>query len=241
MKRILLLLISLIFFQSCEVDDTDDICSKNCTSIIGKVIKADGAGIPNVKVTFSFEQFAPYSYTRYIAETYTDENGNYELIGFIKDSELGLSKSFRISLEVDPIENSLDGIYLKPSELAHHTVPRFNEIIISGVENRNQIEIVDFIVPFKSAMTVHLNNFEPIENFDNFQFRCDVQYGFENQKIPIYFGEAEQMNQEFNFTTGIGINSVKIYKVKNGLIDYGETQEVIISENPSNIILEFDY
>lgn len=241
MKKFILLILTFSLFQACEVDDTGETCSDKCTSVIGKIIRADNTGIPNVKVTFSFVQFAPYSYTRDIAETYTDDNGNYEIIGFIKDRELGELNKFLVSVEIDPIENALSDIFLKPSELLPQTVPSVNEIIIPGVDNREQIQIVDFTVPFKSDLTVRLNNFQPIESVDNFRFRCDVQYGFENQKFSVNFDETEQVNQEFNFVTGIGANSVRIFKIKNGSSMNGETQEVVVTDNPSNITLDFEY
>ena len=241
MKKVVLLILTLSFFQSCEVDDTGEICSDNCTSVIGKVIRADNTGIANVKVTFSFVQFAPYSYTRNIAKTYTDDNGNYELIGFIKDRELGELNNFRVSVKIDPIENALNDDFLKPSVFQPHILPDINEIIIPGVNNREQIEIADFIVPFKSDLTVRLNNFQPIESVDNFRFRCDVQYGFVNQKFLVNFDETEQINQEFNFVTGIGANSVRIFKIKNGSSMNGEPQEVIVTDTPSNITLDFEY
>jgi len=86
-----------------------------------------------------------------------------------------------------------------------------------------------------------LNNFQPIEDVDDFRYQCKVQYGFENQKFPVQFGEAEQVNQEFNFVTGIGANSVRIFKVKNALVVNGEMQEVVITDNPSNITVDFEY
>jgi hypothetical protein len=240
MKKYILLISIFSLFQACEVDDTADTCSDNCTSVVGKIIRADNVGIPNVKVTFSFVQFAPYSYTRNIAETYTDENGNYEIIGFIKDRELGPQYSFRISTNIEEIENSLEDDFLKPSELIQQIAPQVNETIISGITDRSTIEIVDFIVPFKSDLTVRLNNFLPIEDIDKFQFESTLEYGFREQFFPINYDRAVDLNDEFNFNTGIGLNKVKIRKRKNGVFST-ETQEVNITENPSNIAIDFEY
>jgi len=94
MNKIIFLLLAFSLFQSCQVDDSAKGCNENCTSVIGRVVRADNTGISNIKVAFSFVQFVPYNYTRNIAETYTDENGNYEIIGFIEDRELGINENF---------------------------------------------------------------------------------------------------------------------------------------------------
>lgn len=240
MKKFVWLALIFSLFQACEVDDTAETCSDNCTSVIGKIIRADNTGIPDVKVTFSFVQFAPYSYTRNIAETYTDENGNYEIIGFIKDRELGPTYSFRILAEIEQIENSINDNFVKPSEIIPQVAPRVNETIISGITDRSTIEIVDFIVPFKSDLTVRLNNFLPIEDIDKFHFESTVEYGFREQFFPINNDRAVTLNDEFSFNTGIGLNKVEIRKWKNGIF-FTETQEVNITENPSNISIDFDY
>jgi hypothetical protein len=57
----------------------------------------------------------------------------------------------------------------------------------------------------------------------------------------VNFDEAEQVSEEFNFITGIGANTIRIFKIKNGLSINDEAQEVIVMTNPSNITLEFDY
>jgi hypothetical protein len=242
MKKIALTLFVLLLFQSCEteVDDTDKVCSENCTSVIGRIARADNTGIPNVKVTFSFLQRAPYDYVRHIAEAYTDNNGNYEIIGNIKDRELGTNKEFKISVDIEQIEDALSNNFLKPSELLEEIGPKVDEIIIPGVENREQIEIVDFVVPYRSDLTINLNNFQPIEQVDQFIFTNRVEYGFENQKIMVKYGRTETLNEQFSFTTGIGINKLKISKFKNAIFET-ETQEVEITETPSNMVLNIEY
>jgi len=146
----------------------------------------------------------------------------------------------KISVDIEQIENALDDNFLKPSELLQEVVPRVDEIVISGITNREQIEIVDFIIPFKSDLTINLNNYQPIEQIDRFSFENRVEYGFEHQKILVKFDRVEEVSGQFNFSTGIGINELRVYKTKNA-IDATEIQEINIIENPSNIILNFEY
>jgi hypothetical protein len=240
MKSVYFILI-LLLCLSCEEDDTNLICSTDCTTVTGKIIRADGSGIKDVKVTFSFVQFAPYRVTRNISESFTNQNGEYEIKGFIKDRELGTLNNFRISVDINSIENSLGNDYLKPSELIPETAPSVNEIIIDGINNRDPIEIVDFIVPLKSDLTINLNNFQPVGLADRFGFNCKAQYGFADQKFPVIYQETSQINSQFNFVTGQSENTVNVFKIKNNMVEPNIRQNVNITSNPSNQELSFDY
>ena len=241
MRKIFYYLTLLLICISCSTDDTDETCNSDCTTIYGKIIRADNTGISDVKVTFSFVQFAPYSYQRNIAVAYTDENGDYEINGFIKDAELGIIKNFQITIDIEKVESLLTDNFLKPSELLQEIVPTVNELVISGVVNRNEpINIVDFTVPYKSNLTVNLNNFEPPLQYDLFGLTNHVEYGFENQKMLTTFENVNQLNTEYNITTGIGNNELEIRKVKNGSITR-ETEIVMINSSPSNLILTYEY
>jgi hypothetical protein len=237
----LLAFILIIQFTSCEKDDSNSVCNGNCTTIKGKIVRADNSGIEGVEVIFSYVFFAPYSYRRVIAKTKTDENGNYEMQAFLKDSELGTSEKFQILVDKVKIENSLTANYLKPSELLQEIVPKIEEIIIPGIENRNEIiNVPNFKVPYKTDLTIKLNNYISVVPTDSFGFEHRVEYGFENQYILCKNENSTGLNSIFNFTTAIGNNRVRIFKWKNNVDTY-LVQDISLTTNPSNQIVEFEY
>jgi hypothetical protein len=56
MKKIFLLFIILFTFYGCfrEEDDTNQVCSSNCTILQGQVITTNNQGISGINLTFEF-------------------------------------------------------------------------------------------------------------------------------------------------------------------------------------------
>jgi hypothetical protein len=240
-KLLLIPLILLISLFSCKQDDTDDVCTTDCTTIQGKIIRADNSGIEGVKVTFSYIISTPNYSIRNIADTYTDQNGNYSMSGYINDSEIDITKKFKITIDTLKVQSSLSNEYLKTKEIQPDILSKTDNIIIEGFESRPEtINVVDYIVPFKSNLTINLNNFEPIIDYDLFGFESKVEYGFRNQKVLTKSANANSVNTHFNVITGIGENEIKVRRIKNGEATYS-TETIMINESPSNVSLNFEY
>lgn len=234
-------LICFISLLSCEKDDTDEICTSDCTTIQGKIIRADNSGIEGVKVTFSYIISTPNYSIRNIADAYTDQNGNYSMSGYIKDNEIGVIRKFKITIDTLKVQSSLSNDYLKTMEIQPDVLSRADNTVIEGFKTRPEtINVVDYIVPFKTDLTINLNNFEPIIDYDLFGFESKVEYGFRNQNVITMSANAHSTNTQFNIITGIGENEIKVRRIKNGEVTYS-TENIIITETPSNVSLNFEY
>lgn len=242
--RTKLLFLSLVCFLgllSCDKDDTNEVCSSDCTIIQGRIIRADNSGIEGVKVTFSYIISSPNSRARNIADTYTDQNGNYSMSGYIKDNEIDLTKKFKITIDTLKVQSSLSNDFLKTSEIQLDILSRTDHTILEGFNTRPAtINVVDYIVPFKTDLTINLKNFEPIINHDLFGFEAKVAYGFRNQNALIRSANANNINSQFNLITGTGENEIKVRRIKNSEVTYA-TENIIITETPSNVSLNFEY
>jgi hypothetical protein len=237
----LICLAIIISFASCEKDDSDKACTENCTTIRGRIARADNTGIQGVEVTFSYVFYAPYSYKRIIAKTKTDDNGNYEMQGYINDNELGTNETFEIAIDKAKVENSLSDAYLKPSELTQEVFPRLERVTIPGIENRNEIIMApNFIVPYKTDLTITLNNFVPAVPSDYFGFKHRVEYGFENQFILCKIEHATGANATFNFPAAVGNNKIQVITWKNNVNSY-PVEDVLLTTIPSGQAFEYDY
>ncbi len=235
------MLLFLLSFFSCKQDDTDEVCTNDCTTIQGKIIRADNSGIEGVKVTFSYIISTPNYSIRNIADGYTDQNGNYSFSGYIKDNEIDLTKNFKITIDTLKVQSSLSNAFLKTNEMPKEILSRTDNIVIEGFQTRPEtINVIDYIVPFKTDLTINLKNFEPIIDNDLFGFESRVEYGFREQMALTMSVNANSANTQFNIITGTGENAIKVRKIKNGsLSNYNET--IIINETPSNISLDFEY
>lgn len=239
-QSFLIIVISIVLF-ACEKDDSHKACTENCTTVIGRIARADNTGISDVEVTFSFVQFAPYSYKRVIAKTKTDQDGNYEFQAYINDNELGALKTFQVIIDKEKVEAALSDDYLKPSDLLLEIVPQVEEIFLPGIEHRNDIiNVPNFIVPYKTDLTVKLNNYIPITETDQFGFIHRVEYGFENQFILCTNNRAVEQNSQFTFKASVGNNRVRVFKWKNN-VDSNEIQDINLSTIPSNQVLNFEF
>lgn len=240
-KILFLSLVCVLSLFSCKQDDTDEVCTNDCTTIQGKIIRADNSGIEGVKVTFSYIISTPNYSIRNIADAYTDQNGNYSMSGYIHENEIDITKNFKITIDTLKVQSSLSDAYLKTNEIPSNLLSRIDNTVIEGFQNRPQtINVVDYIIPFKTDLTINLNNFEPVIDFDLFGFESKVEYGFRNQKVVTMSENANNANTQFNIITGTGENEIKIRRIKNGSAS-NSTETIIINETPSNITLDFEY
>ena len=137
-----LLMVLFVCLASCygTDNDTSQICNGNCNVFTGRIYTENNTGIPDVEITLSYSlNQIGANYNRIIAKSKTDNNGNYTIEAFIKDSEFNVG-FFHLTIDENKIENSITNEFYKPSELINEIAPRINECSFSDLENRSQIK-----------------------------------------------------------------------------------------------------
>lgn len=217
-------LLTLFFFTlSCirDDDDSDKQCSSNCTTIKGRVFRADGKGLENKEVSLHFWLKDEFAYLkRKIGKAFTDSNGYYEMSVFLYDTEIGDSPGIlELKINYDDVEVSLTDDFLKPSEVVKYLDSEYDKYRIEDITHKEITLEIDYFIPYKSKKsTIALNNYYPINQLDNFSFCNLIPYGFTNNIKTSYLerGFAETTNNTFYFNTIVGNNTIFILKRKNG-------------------------
>ena len=237
--KVLLFLFSVCLLSCDRTDDsTNEVCTGNCNVFTGRIYSEDNAGIPDVEITLSYAlNQIGVNYKRIIAKSKTDLNGNYRIEGFIKDSEFNAGY-FYLNVDGNKIENSLSGAFFKPSELVDEN-GEINQYFIPDLTNRAQIINIDYRIPYKTNITVNLNEFNPTTPNDEFGIGNRINYGFQSefnrfftkQSTETGFGYCIGLNTTLIIPATFGENYLSIYRFKNGLAD--STNDVIVVDNPN--------
>ncbi len=244
MKKILLFIFFGLLFISCneDVDNSDQICTGFCNSVYGRIKRADGTGIPLVKVYFSAYKQSGLGggSNRFISKAYSNADGNYGMLAFLQDNEIASGQSFYAVVDVATIQALLTDEFIKPLDFVR-TYPDQFEGGIPPVSSRDErIDVPDFVVPFKSTITIRLNNFNNSAQTNLFEVTNVIEYGFANKNLFLDRIQATNMSEEFELKARVGKNDVRIQRNKNG--QYSEEIMVVdIPSNPSNVILDFEY
>jgi hypothetical protein len=245
-----LFLVLSICLTSCygTDDDTDKVCNGNCNVFNGRIFTENNVGLADVEITLSYSlNQIGANYNRIIAKSKTDNNGNYTIEAFIKDSEFNVG-FFHLTIDENKIENSITNEFYKPSELVNEVAPRINECSFSGLENRTQITTIDYKIPYKTNFVVNLNNFNLTTPNDLFGVGNRIGYGFQRgynrfltkQTTSQGFGYANGLNTTLTIPGVFGENYLTIYKFKSGLVD--NILETITINNPNtNPPLNYSY
>lgn len=245
MKKVILLFMSILFLSCEEIDnDTNIVCTENCTHIEGQILTKDQLPVKNVELIFCFQKSTgTYSiYTRKIAKAKTDVNGHYSMDFYLKDEELG--ESFG-GLEIYMKQNTIASKYFYPN--------RFNLFEGLNINDRNISLTKNIYLPTKKDIKVKLQNFTPIQNGDYFEVQLYVPCGFDNSEISsitgnyhkyvtkgINFYRLNSPSQIFTIDAALDIiNYVVLVRMKNGVYTE-ETIPVSVDEN-SNTVLTYDY
>ena len=248
-KTVLILIAFTLY--SCHGTDDDTAlayyCNGNCNTISGRIYTEDNVGVANVTLLFSHHASGiGVNYTRLIAKTRTDENGYYTLEGYVKDNELG-SGTFSIVVDKQKLETSLSAGFFRPSDLVSG-FPLANEYLIPNLQDRSPITNLDYKIPFKTMLTVHLTGFNPIAANDYFGVGNRIKYGFDSEFSNTFFtkqggngfGYAEGVNSTITLAAVFGVNELKIVKLKNNVVE--EVEETIAIGNPNpNVALNYSY
>jgi len=242
--------ISILLISCSRTDDSFiNNCTTDCTTITGRITEGNDIGIPDAEIEFYFEENPLYSsFKRIIARDRTDNNGNYELKGFIKDEELGYVNdgSFKIRL----LEESLSNSYMKNTsinavEVGYYTsINSYVEKYISEIFSRDTIIEYNLAIPKKVPLILKIREFQPINETDN----IDISIFFKaspNQELISYsvsnFIRSEYQFVNFDISTFGGlnfINVINITKRKNGILE-NESIEIFITEENDNEVTIF--
>ena len=245
----------IITFYGCSKteDDTDNICTSDCTTLQGRFITLDNVGIKGVKISIDYKIYGGElggSYIRKIAETTTDQNGNFYKEFYIKDGELGDSADgyFRIAID----DSNLDvNKYILSDNLIGSTTTSLGFAIYS-INSRDTIIGNTYYLPKKTHIKINLNNFIPLEDGDHFEVRTLYPFGpnigyneFLDSEYTTGFSGfdtfvASEVNNQFNvFVAENENNIIRILKIKNG-ISTPEDYTFFIPTN-NNIKLSYEY
>jgi hypothetical protein len=252
MKNLILVFILSLIFISCEKteDDTNNVCTSNCTTLSGRFITLNSQPVPNIKVSLKYRigggELGGGS-TRKIINTKSDQYGNFNSNFFIKDSELANSSGY---FEVEIDDSNIDiNKYIRTNNLIGGNSTDIG-FAIYFITNRDTIIDKTFYIPKKAYIKVNLNNFVVQQAGDSFEVRTLYPFGPKNGFNSFLDSEystgfsgygnwiATNVNNRLNVFVAEGEkNIVRINKIKNG-IGSSEDFEIIV---PPNNTIELTY
>jgi hypothetical protein len=240
-----LLSLSLLFsiitlFENCYRVDDDDInavCPRDCTTIKGRFVTKDG-NVPVSNMRLHFEFFAGNmsgfaSFTRKIATTTTDENGNFLISFYARDNEIrdapGWYSSYQLRFDVPDIT------YLTRPNSDH---------IGARIDKRDTTVVLNYQLPIlKSFIRIKFVNPEAIGEDESLQCRFRYIAGDTTARFAGYWHGSELSTSwtphttDSTFTTASDqYTYLEVAKRKNG--EYSRYQDsVLIAPNQ---LLEYD-
>lgn len=248
MKRKILFLGLILTLNGCfkSDDDTKDFCNSDCTLIEGSFVTKNNTPVSGINLSLAYDISAPpfSGSTRKIRETKSNQQGNYKMEFFIKDSEIGNNEGF-FKLLVD-LSNLDDNKYLIPDNL-----PLLEAIY--EINRRDTIIKKSFYIPTKAHITINLENFNPIQEGDIFKIQTLFPYGLKIGQNTLldsqyragmtgfddYIAIAE--NQSFsNVVVAENENNIiRIIKIKNGVAEPEDIQVFVPERNDINLTFEY--
>lgn len=246
MKKLILVLIVSQFLTSCAktVDDTNNACTSNCTTLSGKFITLNNQPVPNIKVRLKYVRSNELAYfARKLVDIKSDQNGNFYNDFFIKDNELGLTDGY-FQAEVDD-SNIDNNNYIRINNLTGGGYQDLSYVIYH-IFNRDTIIDKSFYIPKKAFIKVNLNNFVIQQPGDTFEVQTLYPFGEKIGINPLLDSEyatgfsgygiwtATNLNTSFNVFVAEGENNIiRIIKRKNGI---ASSQDFLVTVPPNNTI-----
>ena len=252
MKKIIILILILnIYSCSKTEDETNNICLSNCTILKGKFITTNNVGIEGIKISLSYQSsgtLGSFRYTRLIAETQTDENGEFYQEFYVKENELGETANGLFIVDFDDT-NLEPNEYILSGYRVETTAPPLEAFY--SINSRDTIIGNTYYLPKKTNITVNLNNFIPLKEGDYFDVATFYPFGpnigtnnFLNSEYASGFSggsdifKAEGINSKLNpFVAENEENIIKVTKRKNGVV----TTENFTVFVPMNNTIELNY
>ena len=243
MKKILFTFLILLISFSCVKDDSENVCSVDCTLFTGRILAAGDIGIENAEIRLYYNKRGTLgSFTRIIANGKSDNKGFYKLSAFLEDREL-MNDGGKLYLEIN--KDILSAVTPSTHLEANQVLSTNPNIEFSGFSRRDTIVEHNFIVPKKTALTINLREFRPIISGD--YFRAGVGSNFGRQNSDWFYivigegmsGEAQQNTNptvlNFNILQNDTVYINTLIK-KDGVEE--RTLNKIFIENPTT---EIDY
>jgi len=256
MRKTLSVLLIMFALTSCEKeeDDTDIVCTSDCTTISGRVVTSGNLPLKGVKLQLKYiEQRMFYYHSWLKREATTDANGLYRMSFNIKNSEVGTSDGQTYSyFELRADLNNLDPEkYFLPEHISETDISYFWSSNISLKQNSEYTE--SLYIPAKDYITVTLKNYHPTQAADHFEVKTFFPWGTKSDEKKMLNTEygisssgydhfvAKNENQTFrNIPVARNdTNIVRIVKVKNG-VAFSEDHKIFVPENNS-IELTYEY
>lgn len=218
-------------FTSCDGgkinDDANEPCYQNCTGIVHRFITTDSVGIPGIALTVKniygggTGWFGGDAGTneRIIARGVSNNDGYVFMNVSLKDHEL---KEGTLSVQLEESTLRRDLYFIGGSSY-----------VLPAAIKRDTIITKEFYYPLVNYITVHLNNFEPINKYDSFRIANglqtweDVEATAKNSVVKLKVAPNE-------------LNTLYIARTKNGKALQPEKKEIFIPWN-NDISLSFDY
>jgi len=256
MKKTLFFLFILFTIVGCEKedDDTNIVCTSDCTTISGHILTSGDLPLDGIKIQLKYiERGFLYYHSWLKRETTTDANGFYSISFNIKDNEIesfegAVSSYFELQINL----NNLDpDKYFLLEHISETDTSYYWNPIISLKQNSEYYE--SLYIPTKNYITVTLKNFRPTQENDHFEVQTFFPWGSESnesQMLNTKYGiissgydnfVARNENQTFrNIPVAKNdTNIVRIIKMKNGIAS-PEDHKIFIPEN-NKIELTYEY
>ena len=253
MKNLFKVLALLLIFSSCskEEDDTNNICTADCSVLKGNFVSLNNQPVPNVKISMKYRipGFGGNSIRKILA-TKTDQSGNYLKTFFIKDHELGNLANGYFLVDVD--DSNLDvNKYIRTNNLIGNTTSDIG-FAIYAISTRDTIIEQDYYIPKKAFIRINLNNFLPLQEDDFFEVQTLYPFGPKigtNDFLDSQYGtgfsgygnwRSTTTNTVYNVFVAEGEkNMIRIYRRKNG-VNTSEDFPIFVPSNNA-ITLSYDY
>ena len=257
MKKTLFILFILAAFISCvkEDDDSDASLTAGYTTISGQVITSGNKPLKGValQVMYIETQWLASYHSWLKKEATTDKNGYYSMSFNIKDDEVETYEAQYSSY----FELGFDFSNLDPDQyfLSYYSADNDYSFSVSPSFKKDTTYTLSCYIPAKDYITVHLNNFKPVQEQDCFEVETYFPWGIKsgekndsgilNTKYGISssgydnFVAAEE-NQTFRVPVARNdTNIVRIIKIKNGVASPEDHKLFVPGNNTIELAYEF--
>jgi hypothetical protein len=218
MKSILFLLITLSILSSCTKTDKtrfNETCIDSCTIIQGRFITGNNEGIANVPIEIKSETHPTLglgqTHIRYIASGKTDNDGYYSLSFSLQNKEYGPGQSASVYMYF----NYKRSKFLPISQYEYFG---FRESLATALLRKDTTIKANIYLPSKSKIKIRLENFIPVQAYDNFSVFTTCGVGLERFRTAGELLEASQVLTEKDLDAcGNEQTMIYIRKRKNGI------------------------
>ena len=257
MKKIGFLLVILVAFIGCgkEDDETERECTPGYTTISGHIVTSDNAPLKGIELQLKYVEarWLAGSHSWLKREATTDANGYYSMSFNIKDDEVETYEAQYSSY----FELGFDFSNLDPDQyfLSYYSADNDYSFSVSPSLKKDTTYTLSCYIPAKDYITVHLNNFKPVQEQDCFEVETYFPWGVKTEEkndsgiLNTEYGisssgydnfVAEEENQTFRVPVARNdTNIVRIIKIKNGVASPEDHKLFVPGNNTIELAYEF--